>query len=250
MARYARAGVITPDHVIRTKPWPLIVPAPQADKLAEFKTAAQAAAQQFAEDYKAYFERNKARAPKAIMHDAAARVLLVPGLGLFGLGDSARDAQIAADIAEAAVEGIGDAEAIGRFTSIPEADIFDCEYWALELAKLGAHETRPLAGQVAVITGGGGAIGAATARAFAQAGAAVALLDLDLAAAQEKAAAIGSGALGLACDVTDAASVRRRLCRGGRRPSAVSISSSRMPALRGRAGSAKSTKRHCARASN
>ena len=29
VARYARAGVVTPDHVIRTKPWPLIVPAPQ-----------------------------------------------------------------------------------------------------------------------------------------------------------------------------------------------------------------------------
>jgi NAD(P)-dependent dehydrogenase (short-subunit alcohol dehydrogenase family) len=134
-------------------------------------------------------------------------VVLVPGLGLFGLGDSAQDAKIAADIAEAAVEGIGDAEAIGRFTAIAEADIFDCEYWPLELAKLGQRQTLPLAGQVAVITGAGGAIGAATARAFAEAGAAVALLDLDLKAAQEKAAAIGGGALALACDVTDATSV-------------------------------------------
>ena len=39
MARYARAGVITPDHVIRTKPWPLIVPAPEAGKLDDFKKA-------------------------------------------------------------------------------------------------------------------------------------------------------------------------------------------------------------------
>ena len=35
VARYARAGVITPDHVIRTKPWPLIVPAPQDGKLGD-----------------------------------------------------------------------------------------------------------------------------------------------------------------------------------------------------------------------
>ena len=92
------------------------------------------------DDYKAYFERNKARASGAAMHDPAPRVVLVPGLGLFGLGASAKDARIAADIAEATVEGITDAEAIGRFTSISEADMFDCEYWPLELAKLGARK--------------------------------------------------------------------------------------------------------------
>jgi NAD(P)-dependent dehydrogenase (short-subunit alcohol dehydrogenase family) len=107
------------------------------------------------------------------------------------------------------VQGITDAEAIGRFTSISPADMFDCEYWPLELAKLGARKNLPLAGQVAVVTGAGGAIGAATARAFARAGAEVALLDLDAKAAQEKAKAIGGAALALACDVTDTASVRR-----------------------------------------
>ena len=139
-AAYARAGVITPDHVIRTKPWPLIVPAPEAGKLDEFKKAAQAAAQKFAGDYAAYFERHKARAHGAAMHDPMPRVALVPGLGLFALGASAADARIAADIAQAAAEGITDAEAIGRFTPISEADMFDCEYWPLELAKLGAAQ--------------------------------------------------------------------------------------------------------------
>ncbi len=147
------------------------------------------------------------------MHDPAPRVVLVPGLGLFGLGASAKDARIAADIAEAAAEGITDAEAIGRFTSISEADMFDCEYWPLELAKLGARKQLPLAGQVAVITGAGGAIGAATAQAFAAAGAEVALLDLDAAAAQEKTKAIGGNAIALPCDVTDAASVREAFNR-------------------------------------
>jgi NAD(P)-dependent dehydrogenase (short-subunit alcohol dehydrogenase family) len=134
---------------------------------------------------------------------------LVPGLGLFGLGESAKAATIAADIAEATVEGITDAEAIGTFTSISEADLFDCEYWPLELAKLGARKRLPLAGQVAVITGAGGAIGAATAKAFAEAGAEVALLDLNLEAAQTKASAIGRAALALQCDVTDTASVAK-----------------------------------------
>jgi len=207
VARNARAGVITPDHVIHVKPWPLIVPAPEAEKLDDFKTAAQTAARQFADDYAAYFTRHQARAHQAVMHDPMPRVVLVPGLGLFGLGESAKDAAIAADIAEAGVEGITDAEAIGRFTSISEADIFDCEYWALELAKLGQRQHRPLAGQVAVVTGAAGAIGAATARAFAEAGAAVALLDLDRKLAQERATEIGGGALAFTCDVTDAASV-------------------------------------------
>ncbi len=208
VARYARAGVITPDHVIRVKSWPLIVPAPEAGKLDDFKKAAHEAAQQFVADYRAYFERNKTRASGTVMHDPLPRVVLVPGSGLFGLGASTKDAKIAADIAEAAAEAITDAEAIGRFTAISEADMFDCEYWPLELAKLGQRKQLPLAGQVAAITGGAGAIGAATARAFADAGAEVALLDLDLKTAQEKAARLGGGAIALVCDVTDAAAVQ------------------------------------------
>ncbi len=208
VARYARAGVITPDHVIRVKPWPLIVPAPPAGKLDAFKSAVHTAAQKFADDYKSYFAQNKKRANGAVMHDPAPRVVLVPGLGLFGLGASAKDARIAADIAQAAVEGITDAETIGRFTSISPADMFDCEYWPLELAKLGPRKQSPLAGQVAVVTGAGGAIGAATADAFAAAGAEVALLDVDGKAAAERAKPIGGSAIALTCDVTNAASVR------------------------------------------
>jgi NAD(P)-dependent dehydrogenase (short-subunit alcohol dehydrogenase family) len=114
---------------------------------------------------------------------------------------------VAADVAEVAVEGISGAEAIGMFKSIAESDMFDVEYWPLELAKLGQRKPLPLAGQVAVITGAGGAIGAATARAFAEAGAEVALLDIDAEAAAKSAKAIGGSALAVACDVTDAASV-------------------------------------------
>ncbi|HEY1310408.1 MAG TPA: bifunctional aldolase/short-chain dehydrogenase [Pseudolabrys sp.] len=205
-ARYACAGVLTPDHVLRTKPWPLLVPAPQGGQLDGFKQAAQQAAQKFIADYKAYFERNKART-KGAMLDPAPRVVLVPGLGLFGMGASAKDARIAADIAEAAVEGIGDAEAIGRFISAGEADIFDLEYWPMELAKLGARKGLPLEGQIAVVTGAGGAIGAATAKAFATAGAQVALLDIDVKAADAQAKAIGGSAIAIPCDVTNAASV-------------------------------------------
>lgn len=205
--RYATAGPITPDHVIRTKPWPLILPAPAAGALDAFRDAAHRAVDAFLADYKSYFAENAARAPGAGMRDPLPRLALVPGLGLFGMGESAREAAIAADIGEAFVQGVTDAEAIGRFASISRAEAFDCEYWPLELAKLGQHARKPLQGQVAAITGAGGAIGAATARAFAQAGAEVALLDLDPAAAQARAEAIGAHALALACDVTNTDSV-------------------------------------------
>ena len=208
VTRYARAGLITPDHVIRTKPWPLIVPAPEAGKLDDFKNAVQQAARAFMEEYAAYFTRQKTRANGAAMHDPLPRVVLVPGLGLFGLGASAKDARIAADVAEAAAEGISGAEATGAFKSISEADMFDVEYWPLELAKLGQRKPVPLAGQVAVITGAGGAIGAATAAAFAEAGAEVALLDIDADAAARTAKAIGGAALAVACDVTNTELVR------------------------------------------
>jgi rhamnose utilization protein RhaD (predicted bifunctional aldolase and dehydrogenase)/NAD(P)-dependent dehydrogenase (short-subunit alcohol dehydrogenase family) len=208
VARYALAGVLTPDHAIRTKAWPMIVPAPEAGKLDAFKAAVHKAAQDFVGKYTSYFERNKSRAPAAKMHDPLPRVVLVPGLGIFGLGDSAKAARIAADVYKAAIEGIAGAEKLGTFTSIAEPDMFDMEYWSLELAKLGQKKTLPLEGQVAVITGAGGAIGAATAKLFAQAGAEVALLDRDAKAAAEKAKAVGGTALAVECDVTNTDSVR------------------------------------------
>jgi rhamnose utilization protein RhaD (predicted bifunctional aldolase and dehydrogenase)/NAD(P)-dependent dehydrogenase (short-subunit alcohol dehydrogenase family) len=209
VARYSQAGVITPDHTIRTKNWPLLVPAPTAGELASFKQAANTATSTFVEHYKQYFTRNNARCGEAKkMLDPLPRVALVPGLGLFGLGRSKKEARVAADLAEAAVEGITGAEAIGRFESISEAELFDMEYWSLEQAKLGAAKELPLAGQIAVITGAGGTIGAAAARAFAAAGAEVALLDLDESAARAAAQQIGGAALAMRCDVTDTASVR------------------------------------------
>jgi NAD(P)-dependent dehydrogenase (short-subunit alcohol dehydrogenase family) len=206
--RYSQAGVVTPDHTIRTKNWPLLTPPAAAGHGDEFKRAVRAATQAFMARYRAYFERNNARVGRdRTMLDPLPRVALVPGLGLLGLGRTKKDARIAADLAEAAVESITDAEAIGRFESISEADMFDVEYWPLEQAKLGAARDLPLTGQIAVVTGAAGAIGAATARALAAAGAEVALLDLDEAAAGAVANAIGGAAIAVRCDVTDADSV-------------------------------------------
>ena len=204
--RYARAGVVTPDHAIRTKPKPLIAPTPAAGRLDAFRDAARAALEAYQAAYRAYFKRQNARVGggKTAL-DPMPRVILVPGLGLFGLGATARDAGIAADLAETMVEVVGEAEAIGRFESIGEAETFDVEYWSLEQAKLGRAAPKPLAGQVVVITGAAGAIGRATAAAFREAGAEPVLIDLDESAVTEAAAALGG--LGIACDVTDRAAV-------------------------------------------
>ncbi|MFO1100816.1 MAG: bifunctional aldolase/short-chain dehydrogenase [Xanthobacteraceae bacterium] len=209
VARYSQAGVITPDYTIRTKNWPLVLDPPVAGEPAAFRQHARAAAAAFVARYRDYFARNNARVGGGKrMLDPLPRVVLVPGLGLFGLGRSKKDAIIAADLAEASVEVIADAEAIGRFQSISDADMFDMEYWPLEQDKLGSAAEPPLAGQVAVVTGAGGAIGAATAQAFARAGAEVALLDVDAGAAAARARAVGAAALPVKCDVTDAGSVR------------------------------------------
>src|SRR5215510_6393833 len=209
LARYAQAGVVTPDHVIRTKIWPLIVSVPEAGRPVEFKRNALKAATTFAEYYKSYFARHNVRAGGALrMVDPQPRVVLVPGLGLFGLGRTSHDAIIAADIATCAVVTITDAEAVGRFVSISEAEMFDMEYWPPEQAKLSEAHDQPLTGQVAVITGAAGAIGVATAKAFMEAGAEVALMDLDETATEAKARMISPAALAVRCDVTSAASVR------------------------------------------
>ncbi|SHK86660.1 rhamnulose-1-phosphate aldolase/alcohol dehydrogenase [Bradyrhizobium lablabi] len=209
VARYGQAGVVTPDHNIRIKNRPLAVAAPEDGGLAAFDKSVRDAVAAYGETYKSYFAGNNARVGGIkTMLDPSPRVVLVPGVGLFGLGRSKKDAKVAADLMEAAIETITHAEAVGRFEPLPEADLFDVEYWSLEQAKLGNAKEPPLAGQVAVVTGAAGAIGFATAKAFAAAGAEVALLDVDEAAAQAKAKVIGGAALGVRCDVTDAASVK------------------------------------------
>jgi rhamnose utilization protein RhaD (predicted bifunctional aldolase and dehydrogenase)/NAD(P)-dependent dehydrogenase (short-subunit alcohol dehydrogenase family) len=208
LQRLSESGVITPDHTIRTKNWPLLLVAPQSESFSAFAQATRHATQAFTTRYRDYFVRHNKRfggGKKPL--DPLPRVVLVPELGLFGLGRSKPDAVIAADIAEAWAQCLRDAEAIGRFESISEADMFDCEYWPLERAKLDARKESPLAGQVVAITGAAGAIGVATAKAFAGAGAELALLDVDNAAAREQAKALSGHALALGCDVTDAGSV-------------------------------------------
>ncbi len=206
LGRYSQQGTATPDHVIRTKQKPLIVPAPAAGDLGGFEAGARQALKAYQKDYHAYFNRNnKRQKTKKTELDRLPRLILVPGLGLFGLGASAKAAAIAADLGETNVDVITAAESMSTYSVINEPDIFDIEYWSLEQAKLGKGAEKPLARQVCAVTGGGSGIGAATARAFAAAGAEVAVLDRDEKAARAVAEAIGG--LGIGCDVTSEKSV-------------------------------------------
>jgi rhamnose utilization protein RhaD (predicted bifunctional aldolase and dehydrogenase)/NAD(P)-dependent dehydrogenase (short-subunit alcohol dehydrogenase family) len=207
LGSYSQRGVVTPDHIIRTKNKPLVVPPPQAGKLDNFSRAVREAVARFGAEYDAYFAReNQAAGNTKAKLDSNPRVVLVPGVGLFGLGRTAKDAAIAADLAENTVKVVTDAEAIGRYQPLPESGLFALEYWSLEQAKLKGAVAKPLTGQIALVTGAG-AIGAATAKALAADGAAIAILDIDGAAAEKAASAVKG--LGLECDVTKPDQVRR-----------------------------------------
>jgi rhamnose utilization protein RhaD (predicted bifunctional aldolase and dehydrogenase)/NAD(P)-dependent dehydrogenase (short-subunit alcohol dehydrogenase family) len=204
--RYSQKSTVTPDHVIRTKPNPLIVPAPNANNLGGFAKAAKKALDTYQRSYRSYFERQNKRVGFSKTElDLMPRIILVPGLGLFGLDVNAKSAAIVADLAETNVRVITDCESISSYQPIPENDVFDIEYWSLEQAKLGKGSTKSLGAKICVVSGGGSGIGAATARAFSTQGCEVAVLDLDSKAAQSVASDIGG--FGLVCDVTSAKSV-------------------------------------------
>ena len=172
--RHSRAGAASPDHVLRTRPWPLVAPMPRAGEMDGFRRRAGAALEEYSGHFRAAFAEWN---PKAEPADALPRVILVPGLGLFGIGVNSRQAVMAADVAETHIAIVGDAESVGTFHGASVAVMFEIEHWKLRRGKPGRAEDRPLTGHVVAVTGGG-AIGAATAEAFAAEGAEVAVLDL------------------------------------------------------------------------
>ena len=213
----AKRGVATPDHVIRTKAAPLTLVEPSGD-LSRWRDDAAKRLERYSADYRSYFVRHNTRVgggKQAL--DALPRVVAIPSVGLVGVGRSRAEASVAADIAGSWAATLMDAEAVGRFTPVGEADTFDMEYWSLEQAKLGKGARKRMEGCVAAVTGAAGAIGAATARAFAAEGAAVSLLDLDGDAAEAVARSIGGTAFAAACDVTDAETAAKAIAAVVRR---------------------------------
>jgi rhamnose utilization protein RhaD (predicted bifunctional aldolase and dehydrogenase)/NAD(P)-dependent dehydrogenase (short-subunit alcohol dehydrogenase family) len=200
--RYSQRGVATPDHVIRTKNWPLVLPLPEKPETRDFRERTEQATKEFQQKYDSYFQRQvESRNLQKTRLDSTPKVVLVPGHGLFGVGRDRNEAIIAADIAESSVQTITNAESIGEYETLDEADVFDVEYWSLEQAKLSKASTQPLLGNVVAITGGGGTIGMAIANEFDKLGAEIAVLDLNFPEEDHRF-------LQLECDVTNQTSVK------------------------------------------
>jgi rhamnose utilization protein RhaD (predicted bifunctional aldolase and dehydrogenase)/NAD(P)-dependent dehydrogenase (short-subunit alcohol dehydrogenase family) len=214
----AARGCITPDHSIRTKPFPAWLDGvgPDAGELAteELERRVTAGLDRFARQYAQYFASNSDRSPTPLTRlDLLPRVVAVPGLGIAGLGRTHAQAQIAADLYQHAVQVMTEAEAIGSYRPVTSADLFDVEYWSLEQAKLGARRSEgALAGKVALVTGAASGIGLATATHFLALGAHLVLVDRDDAALQSAHGALkrrfGSSVAAQLADLTDPAQAR------------------------------------------
>lgn len=210
LSEFATRGMPTPDLSIRIKNKPIILPTPEAGKLDEFKDAVQSAVKSFVADYTEYFNQNDAADNVSrTMLDPMPRLAFIPGVGMIGIGQTYKDAKIAADVGETFVETVSAAEAHSQFKPVDMPELFKLEYWSLEQAKLASVKKGALDGQVVMVTGGAGAIGTATCQVFAEQGAQIVVSDLDLKTAKELASSLGSGHLGVACDVTDRTSIEQ-----------------------------------------
>lgn len=204
---WASTGPLTPDHGIRTKPRACAVALPDRPDEA---AAIEAAVAAYVRDYTAYVDAQVARVGEVTRLDPTPRVIHVPGVGVFGVGDSPKAAAICTDIARHTLRTKRAAEAIGPFEALPDSDLFDVEYWSLEQAKLRkGGAPGPFAARVALVTGAGGAIGAGIARVLREAGCCVVLSDIDgdRLAAAVRALGAGRDLATVVMDVTDPASV-------------------------------------------
>jgi rhamnulose-1-phosphate aldolase/alcohol dehydrogenase len=171
--RLSALGTSCPDHFLRTKRNPLVVSVddclagePLRLKLAEYRA-----------DYRRYYAACR-HSDSPDMRDPSPVIVLIPGLGMIGLGSSRTGARIATEFFENAINVMTGAEAFSRYTSLPAQEAFDIEYWLLEEAKLRRlPPPRPLSGQVALVTGAAGGIGSAVSRKLLEQGASLICCD-------------------------------------------------------------------------
>lgn len=228
-ARLAALGTSCPDHFLRTKIKPLYVDwNPQTEDLAALRTRLSEGLAAYRKDYAAYYAACR-HANSPAMRDPNPTVILIPGLGLIAWGKDKSESRVTAEFYTCAVEVMRGAEAIDRYTALPQQEAFDIEYWLLEEAKLRRQPPeKELARQVIIVIGAGSGIGKETAHRLARDGAQIVCVDLNEAAAQATAREItdrygvgigvaGTGisgcgpATGLAANVTNRASIRAML---------------------------------------
>jgi rhamnulose-1-phosphate aldolase/alcohol dehydrogenase len=205
----AALGTSCPDHFLRTKVRPLVLDLPATAPLEDVIARLRELHAAYREDYRVYYERH-ATADSPPMRGADPAIVLVPGVGMFSFGANKQTARVAGEFYVNAINVMRGAEAVSRYAPIPESEKFRIEYWALEEAKLARMpKPKPLAGRIALVTGGGSGIGRAIARRLAAEGACVVVADRDADSAAAVAAEIGSTdvAVPVTVDVTDSGAV-------------------------------------------
>ncbi|MEK8046338.1 MAG: bifunctional rhamnulose-1-phosphate aldolase/short-chain dehydrogenase [Burkholderiales bacterium PBB6] len=209
----AALGTSCPDHFLRTKIRPLIVPEAvyQLDGDA-LKAALNELVAGYRADYAAYYERCK-RPTSPALRDPNPVVILLPRIGMVTIAKDKATARIAGEFYVNAINVMREANAVDEYVGLPEQEAFDIEYWLLEEAKLQRMpRPKPMVGKVAVVTGGAGGIGQAIARRILADGGCVVLADIDQEALDSVSAELARAhgrdhVRGVRCDVTDEASV-------------------------------------------
>ncbi|PLX46841.1 MAG: bifunctional aldolase/short-chain dehydrogenase [Desulfobulbaceae bacterium] len=208
-------GVLTPDHVIRTKNYPLFLDFTDMISEEEMADHIKTEISSYVAAYEAYFsEQVAAKKVERRRLDPMPRLILVKGLGIISVGKNIKDTIIAADIAEHTLAAKSAAASVGCYRQLDPSSIFDMEYWGLEQAKLGKKKPLPLEGKIALVTGGGGAIAVGICRKLLAAGARVFLADIDAERLQKvrdilKGEGSATMVRAVTMDVADADSVRQ-----------------------------------------
>jgi rhamnulose-1-phosphate aldolase/alcohol dehydrogenase len=172
-------GTSCPDHFLRTKIRPLVLPFdPSRESEHEIIERLPAALVEYRAEYAAYYERcRRSFSPK--MRDPNPVVYLIPAVGMVTFAADKITARIASEFYRNAINVMRECSAVSVYQGLPEQEAFDIEYWPLEEAKLKRLPPKPLAGRVALITGAAGGIGLASARRLIEEGACVVLCDID-----------------------------------------------------------------------
>jgi rhamnose utilization protein RhaD (predicted bifunctional aldolase and dehydrogenase) len=124
LEKFATRGVLTPEHVLRTKIKPLIL-----DSEDDYNSKIES----YIEDYKNYFSRYST---DEIMLNPAPNYIIIRNKGIITLGKTEKEAQIINDIIQHTMLSVLRADKLGGYKSISEQDTFAIEYWELEQAKI------------------------------------------------------------------------------------------------------------------